>query len=232
MTELMLQWGELIGMFIAFVLTLAVMSYLIGDNALFRFATHLFIGATAGYVTVLILYDIVWRQLVVPLWRAMTSPQGSLNIAIPIGLILGLVLLAARGAAWGRPVVALLAAVGVATAIGGALFGTLLPQVSASSNMFAPGVAFSAQIMGIFVVIGTVSTLVYFNFRARTQDGLAVQQPIWLRAIRWLGQFFVAVTFAVLFAAVFTASLTAFVQRLAFLWDFVVEHIFNLFPLS
>jgi len=231
MTELMLQWGELIGMFIAFLLTIAVMSYLVGDNAMFRLASHIFIGVTAGYVTVVIFYDVIWRKMIVPLWDAM-SPGGVLNIAIPIGLFLGVLLIVSRGSAWGKPLIAFLVGVGAATAIGGALFGTLLPQVNASSNMFAPSVDFTAKLMGVFVVVGTVTTLVYFNFRARSVDGQPAQRPVWLRSISALGQFFVAVTFAVLFAAIFTASLTAFVQRLAFLWNFILENVLTLFPFS
>ena len=40
---------DLIGMFFAAVLTIMVLSYMIGDNVLFRVATYLFVGVASGY---------------------------------------------------------------------------------------------------------------------------------------------------------------------------------------
>ena len=40
---------DLIGMFFAAVLTIMVLSYMIGDNVLFRIATYLFVGVASGY---------------------------------------------------------------------------------------------------------------------------------------------------------------------------------------
>jgi predicted membrane protein len=42
--------GDLIWGIIGFLLSILVFSYLIGDNPLFRFAIHLFIGVSAGVV--------------------------------------------------------------------------------------------------------------------------------------------------------------------------------------
>ncbi len=41
---------ELISGLIAFLLTVFVLSYLINDNFLFRAATYIFVGVSAGYV--------------------------------------------------------------------------------------------------------------------------------------------------------------------------------------
>jgi hypothetical protein len=232
MVELMMRWGEPVGMFVAFVLTIMVLSYLIGDNVLFRVASHLFIGLTAGYVTVLIVYGILWQQLILPLFNALFSSEGSLNIAVMFGLLFGLILLFARSAAWGRPVVAYLVGVGAATAIGGALFGTIVPQVNASANLFADGVSANWLVMGLVVFVGTVTTLIYFNFRARAVGDLPTKRQLWIEALGAAGQFFVAVTFGVLFAAMFTAALAALVQRLYFMWTFLWDFVLPSLPLT
>lgn len=229
MVELMTQWGEPVGMFIACLLTIAVLSYLIGDNALFRLVSHIFIGLITGYITVLVVYGVIWQQLILPLWDART---GSLNIAVPFGLAMGAILLIGRSAAWSRPVVAYLVGVGVATAIGGALLGTIVPQVAASANLFAPGKSITAMLTGIFVVVGTITTLIYFNFRARAVGDLPTKRLFWIDALGWIGQFFITATFGVLFASVFTAALTAFVQRWYFLWNYFLENLLGFFPFS
>ena len=45
-----LSVADWIGGVIAFLLTLSILSYALGDNFIFRLAIHLFIGVTAGYV--------------------------------------------------------------------------------------------------------------------------------------------------------------------------------------
>ena len=54
-------WG-LIGL----ILTVMILSYIIGDNFLFRLAAHIFIGLTAGYFLVLIIHQIIWPFFVTP----------------------------------------------------------------------------------------------------------------------------------------------------------------------
>ena len=50
MSELGIDFTSLIGGALGFLLTLCVFSYLLGDNALFRIAIHIFIGTAAGFV--------------------------------------------------------------------------------------------------------------------------------------------------------------------------------------
>ena len=51
---------EIFGLF----LTISVLLYLfVGDNALFRLVTYLFIGVVAGYVTIMILFNVLLPRL-------------------------------------------------------------------------------------------------------------------------------------------------------------------------
>ena len=59
--------ADLIGAIVGFALTIMIFSYLFGDNALFRVAIHIFIGAAAAYATMVVVYNIFWYQLIVPL---------------------------------------------------------------------------------------------------------------------------------------------------------------------
>ncbi len=72
MLERINQLADPIGAIIGFLLTIMVLSYIIGDNALFRLAIHIFIGAASGYAAVLILYNVLWYQVLVPVLQIFT----------------------------------------------------------------------------------------------------------------------------------------------------------------
>lgn len=224
------QPGQMVGMIIAFLLTMAVFSYLIGDNVLFRLASHLFIGLTAGFVTILILYEIVWGVIWLQLVRPiLADPENyTINPGALVGVIVGFVLLLGRNRALARPAVAYLVGVGAATAIGGALFGTIVPQVVAAAQLPMSGLV--PLVVGIVALIGTISTLVYFNFRARAIGDQATKRQLWIEVVGMVGQGFVAITFGFLFAMTFTAALTAFVQRFSFIWEFLWKYVIKFFP--
>ena len=60
MTGITTLVDALIGPIVAMLLTIMVLSYIIGDNILFRLAVHIFIGVASGYAAVLILYNVLW----------------------------------------------------------------------------------------------------------------------------------------------------------------------------
>ena len=57
---------DLVGAILGFVLTIFVFSYIAGDNVLFRIASHLFIGVTAGYVAIVIVQNVILPQMFFP----------------------------------------------------------------------------------------------------------------------------------------------------------------------
>ena len=124
---------DLIWMGISFILTICVFSYIFGDNPLFRFVTGLLIGVSAGYLTVVIVYQVLLSRLIVPLL------QGSYLALVPL-LLSGLLLtkLSPRLSRLGNLPMAYLVGVGAAIAIGGALLGTLFTQVKGAVNTFSP----------------------------------------------------------------------------------------------
>jgi len=222
-----------IGGLVGLVLTLFVFSYIFGDNFLFRLAIHIFIGVSAGIVTVIVGYNVIWPQLVSPL--LFSTPADKLMLAVP--LLLSLLLIAKtspRFAQLGNPVLGFLVGVGAAAAIGGSVLGTLFPQVGSSINYLDIGAAsLSGEnigmrfINGSIILVGVLSTLIYFNFGARTNALGVPEQALWLRVISWIGQTFIAVTFGALFAGVYAASLTALIER----WDFIIQFFNQIFQL-
>ncbi len=204
---------------ISFLLTLMVLSYLIGDNPAFRVAVYIFIGVAAGYAAAVVWHQVLDSHLFRPLLSG--SPADRLVTIVP--LVLGLLLLlklSPRTSQLGTPSIAFLVGVGAAVAIGGAVMGTLFPQTRAAMNALdLSGVGqnwLKPLIEGIFMLVGTVTTLVYFHFGAKATTS-GPQRSIPVRVLSWVGQIFIAITFGVLFAGVFMAAMTALIERLNFI---------------
>jgi hypothetical protein len=215
------DWSSIIGGFAGFILTLLVFSYLLGDNVIFRFAVYLFVGVAAAFMAAVAFYSVLWPRLLVPLLFG--APVERLLVLVPLGLsVLLLAKASPRLSGWGAPVMAFLVGVGAATAIGGAIFGTLFPQVQASINLFdTQAIAQSARSLGwelfngAIILIGTVITLAYFHFNVRSPS------PIWMRGLAFLGKIWIAIALGVVFAGVYSAALTALVERLSALVNFI-----------
>lgn len=112
-----------------------ILSYLVGDNPLFRVAIHIFVGVTAGYVTLIVFQQVILNKLILP----MAGGDWVRTIVLIFPAIMGLFLLTKIHPKYqwlGRWVVAFLVGVGAAATVAGALTGTLLPQTWASINLF------------------------------------------------------------------------------------------------
>lgn len=209
---------EVISAFIGLILTLMVFSYLIGDNPLFRVAVYLFIGVASGYAAAVIAEDVLLAKFQsLPL----SDPAQLLIGLIPFFLAATLLAKLSPRLSWmGNFAMAVLVGVGAATAVGGALVGTLIPQAEASMEALNSSSLFGL-IEGGVMLTGTILTLAYFQFGAkRAADGSVKRNSI-LEALAWLGRIFIAVTFGVLFAGVYMAALTAMIERLSSMFNFV-----------
>jgi len=208
---------------ISFLLTLMVLSYLIGDNPIFRIAIYIFIGVSAGYVAAIAWHQVLYPRLILPLLSASLGERLLLIVPLVLGLLL-LLKLSSRTASLGTLPMAFLVGVGAAVAIGGAVLGTLFPQTQASMNVFdlssAGQFRFERIFEGTFMLVGTVTALIYFQFGAKA-TATGPQRGKLVSLLSWVGQIFIAITFGVLFAGVFMAALTALIERLNFIITFL-----------
>jgi hypothetical protein len=212
--------AEVAGVWLAALLTLAVLSYILGNNPFFRLAEYLFVGMAAGYAGAL-----AWNQI---LW-----PRLELLINDPVGhwpygvfFLLGILLLtrgARRIAVLGNLPLGVLFGTGAALAIGGALTGSLVPQMQASIVSLSPaahtvGLArWTYVIDAVLLVLGTLAVLSVFHFRARPEgtrgnffDGL-------LKGSRGLGRGVIMITFGALLAGALMSFFAILLSRLDFL---------------
>jgi hypothetical protein len=238
MLEQITQLADPIGAIIGFVLTIMILSYIVGDNVLFRLAVSIFVGVASGYAAVLILYNVLWYQVLVPLFEVITLGEAGrlLTYATHVvpAVVLGVWMLtkfSPRLARGSTPVLAFLTGVGAATVIAGAVRGTIFPQVEASMNLLNIQAAQPDTnqlvgwfINGVIILIGTVTTLIYFQFGIkRHEEGVPVQRSVVLEYLSTAGQGFIVVTLGVLFAGVLIAALSALINRIQFLWDIILR---------
>ena len=214
---------------IAFFLTISVFLYLVGDNFLFRASIYVFVGVSAGYVAALVWNQVLTPQLIEPILF------GSADVKIYVALFLVILLLMKAFpplSKLGTPPLALMVGVGAAIAIAGAVTGTLFPQILAAINIFdleavkAHEISHLRQVSkGIVMMLGTVSTLIYFQFSAKKcDDGKYRRNPV-TKALAFIGKIFIAITLGAIFAGVLSAALTALIERL----DFLISFIFSFF---
>jgi len=169
----------------------------------------------------------VWHYVLVP---KLFQPLATLNPLSIVPLILGISLLAKLSPriSWiGNFAMAVLVGVGAAAAIGGALLGTLVPQFQAAVDAFdfrstgGGANAIVTLVEGMVMFVGTVLTLASFHFSAgRAADGTPKRNPI-IDGIAWAGRLFIAITLGVLFAGVYMSALTAMIERLSSVLNFI-----------
>ncbi len=202
---------ELLGTVLGFVLTVAVFSYILGDNPLFRLAVYVFIGASAGYAAALAVFNVLLPQLILPL--AEGSMQQRLFLLPPLVLCALLLMKASRSLGrLGNPSAGFLVGVGAAVAVGGSVLGTLFPQAAAAAQTLSPQSGMGL-LNGTVVLLGTVATLAYFHFGLRSRgDQPPAPNPV-ADALGEIGQIFIAITLGVLFVGVYLAALAAFIER-------------------
>lgn len=224
---------ELISSIISFTITVLILSYLIGDNPLYRAAIYIFVGVSAGYVAA-----VAWNQVIIPhLIQPIVSGavfsdtlQAILFVFPLLGSVLLLTKISPRLSSLGKLPVAYLVGVGAAVTIGGAVLGTLLPQINATFDGFDINLASARGINPIFMLInsalillGLVGTLAYFHFGARQQEDGSARRNFLVNILSWIGRIYIAITFGVLFAGVYMTALTALIERMDSIRTFISQ---------
>ena len=218
---------DFFGAVLGFILTVLIFTYIIGDNPFFRFAIHLFIGVASGFALVVVFYNVFWNQVFLAIIE-----QPSQALLMAPALLAGVWLLVTKSVTrlsrLGNWIMAFLVGAGAATAIGGAVLGTLFPQIGATGSLFDMGGAQGFQgglagylFRGLIILAGTLTTLIYFHFGVRTSpDGQQTRHPL-VQELARVGQVFIAITFGVLFAGVYAAALASMIERLNFIVEFL-----------
>jgi hypothetical protein len=153
---------------VAAILTIIVLAGLLGERRVFGWTQHLLAGLVTGYLALLAVTEVIVPRVIEPL-AADPVENGELWV--------GLALVAsAAGAPWlPRAISAIPVSIAIgalaAFALGGAVIGTLLPQVAAA----VAGREETAPAMAASVAAAVVTALVLVSFVHGTPRGRVLQ---------------------------------------------------------
>lgn len=207
--------SEMVGMFLAAALTLAIFSRAWRVNAVFAAAEYLLLGALTGYVAAIVLRQVLVPGLVVPLL------DGRLAALIPLALIVLLALRFVRAQSlrhWGLLPLGILLGGGGALAVAGALRGTLIPQILAAQQLdLLPTAPLALDLLTVLL-----ATLTTIGVLAYLQDGADAEtrpmpRPLALLA-KW-GYLALMIAFGALLATTAGARITLLVDRVQWLME-------------
>jgi len=210
--------GEQLGLWVGFVFTLMVFSYILGDNFLYRIAIYVFVGLSAGYITVVTVESVLlpWLNGTILAPAAGLGERGLGLVPVVLAVLL-LLKTSPRLGRTGNLAAAFVIGVGTAVALVGSISGTLLPLAMATGSAVRIDV-----LNGFLIVIGVVSTLTYFEYLARRTPAGEVKRSLRTRVFGSLGQFFVIITLGALYAGAILTSLTIFTERISFILSRIV----------
>ncbi len=208
---------ETLGIWIAALLTLCILSFLYKDNPFYRFAEHLFVGLSAAYWVVYSYYNILWPNLIQPLFG-----QGQLLLIIP--LILGIMMIMKLfpkvgwmsrwplafivGSYSGYHLITYLQSNAVEQ-----VRATLVPfiQIESWKNLFTnPGVMTFLNAIAIpVVIVGVITGVIYFFF-SKEHKGV-------FGGLARIGVWFLMIAFGASFGYTVMARISLLIGRMYFL---------------
>jgi hypothetical protein len=209
---------------VAAILTFMVWSYLLGDNPAFRVAEHILVGTAIGYAVV-----VAWFGVMQPTLQDLLAPRSTPWAAAPV--VLCLLFVARVRPAWSKVSsipLAFLVGVGVALAVGGGIFGTLVPQIAATGGLSLdpldyddaqPVWASPVFWQNLALLIGTLGTFFYFTFHIRPKGPLGAFRENFVRFWGGVGRWVIMIALGAWFANAAMSRLTLLIGRLQWLLD-------------
>ena len=139
--------ADLVATWVAAIVTLVVFGALLGERRVFGWTQHLLAGLATGFLALIVLSELIGPRLVEPI---VADPSARPELWIGVALVA-----TAAAAPWlprRVSVIPVSIAIGAlaAFALGGAVIGTLLPQIDAS--IVRPGGSTVATLGGVLAV--------------------------------------------------------------------------------
>ena len=210
---------DIIGVIVGAVVTLVIFSYLLGDNVLYRWMLALLVGSGTGYVMGVVVKVVLIDWLFAA--REATTLATQIYYLVPI--FLGILLLfksfsssklLRRLSVLGNIPMGYLIGTGAGVAIGGALLGTLFPQIVTTSAAVTLDNLPWGLVRGVVMLGGTIAALLVFSPRSPGKNGEATAAITERTSLlRRVGEFFIIVALAAAFAGAVTTGLTLWVER-------------------
>ena len=185
--------------------TLSLFSFLYRDNAFYKFAEHVFAGLSAGYYVGLMWQSVILQQMIDPMlnngkwWLVFPGLLGALmfsrffknyswisriSLAFVMGNTAGIFLLSE-------------------------LHGKVLPQIQSTMLSLNPNQGFGSFMLALIVVVGVISTLIFFYF-SKEHKGV-------LGGVAKVGIWMIMISFGAHFGYTVMARISLLIGRVQFL---------------
>jgi hypothetical protein len=209
---------EVWGTWLAALLTLAIFSFLYADNPVYKAAEHLFVGVSAAYGVVVVFFDSVKPDIILPLFRPgeveLDAPKYILLIPVAMGALF-LTRFIPRIDYLSRWPIALMMGSTAGMAIPVAIQGQVLKQMQGTMKPLLPlpGNEYGAfeAMNAIIILVGVVCVLSYFYFSLEHKGVLRVTSK--------LGIWFLMIAFGAGFGNTVMARISLLIGRVQFLLD-------------
>ena len=196
---------EMLGIWIAAFLTLAIYSFLYKDNPFYKFAEHLLVGLSVGFLIVIAYMDTVVPKILDPLFV-----HKRLLVIVPVALGLLMFTRFSKKHAWlSRPALALYIGFGAGVSIPANMQSYILAQIKATVSPFTQIASFGDALNAIIVLIGLIATLMYFYF-SKKHEGL-------FGGTAKVGIYFLMIFFGATFGFTVMARVSLLIGRTTFL---------------
>lgn len=198
---------------VAVILTLFVLSRILGDNPLFRIAQYLFVGVALGYAFVVLYHQVLWPAVAqLTMGDAAELPVSLRLVPFVLGVLLIPRITGRQSLSWLSNIpLAVLFGVGAALALGGVIVGTIRLQLIDTVRPLGGDLM---EIIGaVLLVIGVILTLSYFYFTVPRDTGSGRVVAAGAQLGRWV----LIVAFGFFFAGALRTYLIALIERLNFL---------------
>jgi hypothetical protein len=183
-----------LGTWIAAALTLFIFSFLYRDNPFYKFAEHLFVGVSAGYLIILSYWTVIDSNLVQPLGLAFrgqgvkaenvggwAASQGDYRLWLIVPAVFGLLLFTRvlpRIGWMSRLALALIIGVYAGIKTTGFAQGDFVAQVQASLQPLWKAGDPAFGINAIVFTIGLITSLLFFFFSREHKGALGVASKV------------------------------------------------------
>ena len=217
-TEILGIPTELIGLWVAALLTLAIYSFLYGDNPIYKFSEHIFVGVSAAYGAAIVYHQALIPKLVQPLSEGLIQPLLASDVGaivwtkatLLIPGILGLLIFGRffRGYQWlSRWPIAFVMGLGAGLSIPRSIQSLVLKQMHGTMQPVWPltGGGFD----NLLLVVGVICTLAYFYFSLPHRGVMG-----WMSRV---GIWFLMIGFGAGFGNTVMARISLLIGRLEFL---------------
>jgi hypothetical protein len=206
-TQYMLSLPRTVALWVAALFTLAVFSFLVGDNPIYKIAEAVVVGVSAAYWMVVGFWDVLVPNLLGKIWPSvvqswampgLSGPEATRSLWYVIPLILGIMLLwrlSPRGAWIGRWPLAFVIGTTAGLRMIGFLHGdflsqirnTVLPLLVMTQGAFDPW----ESLKNTIIVLGVLCCLVYFffSFEHKGVIGKSAKVGIWVLMITFGASF-------------------------------------------